>query len=107
MIERFTIKYRPASKNPKIVTNGATKEAYVATDTKILKIILLFSDNLSSAREFDKMKVCVNIGKWKDANFNKFDNWINKSLITAQYQKFFFKKLSSNKLKKVLLMYGK
>ncbi len=54
------------------------------------------------AREFDKMKVCVNIGKWKDANFNKFDNWINKSLITAQYQKFFFKKLSSNKLKKEL-----
>jgi len=55
------------------------------------------------AKEFDKMKICVNVGKWKDANFDKFDDWINKSSITALNQKTFFKELSSDKLKKELI----
>ena len=49
------------------------------------------------------MKICVNVGKWKDANFDKFDDWINKSSITALNQKTFFKELSSDKLKKELI----
>jgi spore coat polysaccharide biosynthesis predicted glycosyltransferase SpsG len=55
------------------------------------------------AKEFDKMKICVNVGKWKDANFDKLDYWINKSSVTAQNQIFFFNKLSSTKLKKELI----
>tara|TARA_B100000965_G_scaffold397140_1_gene413178 strand:- start:1016 stop:1966 length:951 start_codon:yes stop_codon:yes gene_type:complete len=54
---------------------------------------------ISPAKEFEKMGLCVNIGEWGKANFNNIDKWIKKSSITALNQKNNFNKLSEDNLR--------
>jgi spore coat polysaccharide biosynthesis predicted glycosyltransferase SpsG len=57
---------------------------------------------VTPAQEFDKMGVCVNVGKWASANFSNLENWIDKSIVTSSNQKTYFSALSIDNLKNEL-----
>jgi len=57
---------------------------------------------ISPAKEFEKMGLCVNVGKWSSADFNNLEQWIDKSKFTVNNQKKNFNNLSLYNIKNEL-----